>query len=483
MYQINVKQKIMSLYKCLYLLPESEYLKATSTAGGVGGTGVAEGIGGSVSDSHVNNIEVSHGGTIVIDKHSNCGGKISPSTDSQSSSSSPTDSVAKQSTSATKSTLPATSSVATPTSRVTNKGFSKKHPKELAASSKKLDKAKKEPNAVTSRVRNDPNAVGTSTNSSERVYDRPSLSYASERVVKGDHVEPMEIDPSVDSTALPVPKTPRQLERAIARKHGQRSQREQEKILLDTLKVARVKELQGEKGVREDRNQNDQERQILHELRDIYRGELKQGGGRNKGGGDLQVTARTKSKPQVNYEQSHSASKRMKREVNAPSSDSHAHGETVVVQPSSGVKRAVDEEWADSIAKRQKAAPKPWLIREKRAASPSWETSLVKKSKSVPKPWLIREKRSPSPSWSSGRVVKRQKAAPRAWQIREKRSPPASWPTSRKKRQKKRKGDSSDSEDSSDNDSDDGSSDDGNEGQYKAYLDKINNSKRFKRVV
>lgn len=466
----------MSLYKCLYLVPESEYRRVSSSGG------VVEGIGGAVSDSNVNNIEVSHGGSIVIDRHSDCGGKVAPGNVRQPVGSDafvPVGKLTRQK------NPPSAQNEAGKFESVTKKGSNKSHPKDLAAKSKKLNKAKKEPNAVTDRTRDVPISNGTGSNANERVSSSGDRPYASERVAQDDLVEPMDVDTSVE----PVPRSARQLEKVIARKHGQRTQKEKEQMLVDTLKVARVKELQGKKGLNEIRNDREQERQIVHELRDIYRDELKKGAARSRAGprnvldsGDLQRTASTKTRPSSEVvDPSGSAKKQKKGKSLSPSLSLSA-----TADQRHGVKRAPDEDWESSLLKKQKVPSKPWLIREKRAPSPSWDESVAKKQKALPKPWLIREKRAASPSWDDGHKTKKVKGALKPWLIREKRASHPSWSTSRKKKQKKsgRQGGRGDSSDSSDDDDDDSSesSDDGNEGKYKAFLDKIANRKVRKTV-
>ena len=435
---------------------------------------MVEGIGGSVSDSHVNNIEVNHGGSVVIDKHSNCGGKTATAT--------------------------STASVKSPENgkSVTIPGSTEKPPKELGAKSQKLKSTKKEPNAVTRLQRdvpsrrNVPSKAGrnvpsrgdvprrgkTQSDKSKPVTSSKVNSYASERVAEwGDDVEPMEVDDDrVDPTPIQTPRSARQLQQAIAKKHGQRTQKEKEKMLLDTLKVAKVKELQGEKGKQEMRNRKEQEREIVHELRDIYRGELKKEAGRRFAG--------PRNAPEVDRKKdldgADSIPDRGRKRIKTgksltPSaalsslSDQGAKPAVGKVLGGGGVKRAVNDEWLGPDAKRQKSLPKPWLIREKRPSSPSWDESSRKKSKSLPKPWLIREKRSPSPSWEDG-GGKRLKSLPKPWLIREKRAPPSSWPTSGRKRSKRADDDATTDDDE---DGDDGSSDDGNDGKYKVFLDKI----------
>lgn len=57
------------LYKCMYVIPKEQYEslqeKANSKDKGAGNQ-TDSGIGGNVSDSHVHNIDVSNGGTLVI---------------------------------------------------------------------------------------------------------------------------------------------------------------------------------------------------------------------------------------------------------------------------------------------------------------------------------------------------------------------------------------------------------------------------------
>lgn len=480
----------MSLYKCLYLLPEEEYRKHAS-----GSTSVVEGIGGSVSDSHVNKIEVNHGGSVVIDKHSNCGGKAAAAAADQSG------------------VPPRPAAVQElPSLPVSKKGSTKETARldkptagrDLAAKSVKLKKGKKAPNAFAARnvPSRDARPTKTRPNASERVVGKDgSRSVASDSTKPQweDEVleEPMDVDQLAPSKAVPARPTARQLEKVIARKNAVRSQKEKEKMLLDTLKVAKVKELQGAKGKREVRNDREQEREIVHQLRDIYRDELKKGAAREKSGprtvldsGDLQGTksggsGRTSVRDRLDV--ASGGKKRRKDDVGEGKSLTPSLAlaalengvartlEAATATPAShvgGAKRPARDDWPSSSTKRQKGLPKPWLIRQKRSPSPSWdEPSRVKRAKSVPKPWLIREKRAASDDWLTGER-KKAKGPPKPWSIREKRRAPTGWGESRKKRGKK------DDESDTTSDSDD-SSDDGNGGKYKLYLDSIARSRKI----
>ncbi len=502
----------MSLYKCLYLLPEEQYRRSA-----VGGTNVVEGIGGSVSDSHVNKIEVNHGGSVVIDKHSNCGGKAAAATGGQPGVSPRPASVEK---------LPPLSVQTPPRKRSTKNNSRLGGTKgELAAKSTKLTKGRKAPNAVArfKRAGNVPSRqVRTRRNASGRVAGKDGddlskdvfRSIATNRDQWRDEEveEPMEVDQLVDPRAVPARPTARQLEKVIARKHANRSQKEKEKMLLDSLKVAKVKELQGTRGKRESMNDRQQEREIVHQLRDIYRDELKKGAARQKSGPRTVLDSDDLREDEIGGSGGTGDGSKKRRKIGdgkslAPSLALSAleNGMTQTLEAATatphGVKRPPGEDWPSSATKRQKALPKPWLIRQKRPPSPSWDVSSGKKVKSPPEPWRIREKRPARDEWPAGDRKrskgpskpwqirekrsardewpagdrKRLKGLPDPWAIREKRSAPSTWSGSQRKR-KKREEDTDDSSSSSDSDGD--SSDDGNGGKYKSYLDSIASRKK-----
>ncbi len=491
----------MPSYKRLYLVTEEEYFGNSARFPG----GVSK-IGGPVTaGSSVNNIEVGQGGSVVIDRHghrvdcdkaaaalSNAGGRGGKEVTSVGP---------KQSHLLERRTSAGGKKSATFQQR----------PRVPAARSTKLSQSKKEPNAL---ARNKLEQIRREAEGNER----------DEEVE-----EPMEVDWEGGSETVPTKQSARQLEKTIAKKHSQRSQKEKEKILLDTLKVARVKELQGERGAKERRNEAEQERQIVHELRDIYRDEVKKGAVRARLGprlvptsddGDVRMQQPAEKRRAATAAGDGPAGKRVGsgRSLTPSAALAAVRREEVVRR---GVKRAIggdgevpdeygkvklarystpsgkklpslppqakygkrgrEEEEDDSTPSGKKLPPLPPQAKYgKRGREEEEDDDLSvrlpsakrpRRKEPIPVPLIPHSvKRKSLDSWP-GSARKRSKVI-RPWKIREKRPARSTWSTSAKKR---RKGDSGDDDDDSDDDSDDDddTSDDGNGGEYKKYLDKL----------
>lgn len=457
----------MSSYKKMYLVSEEEYRRIESKSSGGGSK-----IGGPVTaGSSVNNIEVGHGGSVVIDRHGHAvdckklPAALQP--------------VASRASNGGGSNLAA---YAEPkTRRLLEKRFpqaGRSRQRVPAAKSTKLSGSKKEPNALAP---NKAESDGRDTNAN---------------LQQGEEEEPMEVDwEGGREPAKTVPtkqkQTARQLEKAIAKKHSQRTQKEKEKILLDTLKVARVKELQGERGVKERMNETEQERQIVHELRDIYRDEVKKDASRARLGprlvpndDDVRMQEPAK-KRRAATGSSGPASKRVGSGRSLTPSAALAAGVEEPVRK--GVKRAIG--WGDEVpdeygkvklakhssSSERKPLPPPtrtqYSKRSREELEDSDEDDVLQRPPTAKRarrdfaesliPHSV--KRKSVDTWPES-TRKRSKVM-RPWMIREKRPARSSWSASARKR---RKANGEDDEEDSDD-----TSDDGNGGDYKKFLDDL----------
>ena len=309
----------------------------------------------------------------------------------------------------------------------------------------------------------------------------------------------MEVDDAGagDGYGETAPVTARKLEKAIAKKHAEKSVKEKQKMLLDTLKVARVKELQGKKG--EKKNDLADERKIVHELRDIYRNEVKKDAAKAKGGSKLLPgSGRGKALRPSTFLASgtfgEGGVKRAFGQVEGDDSVRLPDGKRIKLE-TGGVKRSFGHvEPDDTVTLPDGKRIKLEAVNArglKRPVGQDFEQppqSKRAKPQKYPVPLIPTSvKRSAPDSWvEEGKLVKKQKAAPRPWAIREKRPPPSAWRTSGRKRVKRDSDSDSDDDDDDDddgkNDSDGGdTSDDGQGGEYKKYLDDLYNREVKKR--